>query len=150
MIRQATVRDLDDICRLQQALFAEDGPDIPTQRNPEPFMRKQLEAVLWQGELGVVFVAEEDGRVIGMVGVLVRAGHPYLAPHAEGWGLYVDHGHRKNTHGPELVKAAVRWVESAGLSHFTIQATYGRRVVSLFRRYGFEPASMTMVRHSGG
>ena len=97
-----------------------------------------FEAILEDGH-AAVFVASQDGDLIGYVHVLV---HP--AFHTDGWKgwveeLYVAAPHRGSGLGRELMAAAEAWARSTGDVAYMALAT--RRAEAFYVAIGYEPSA---------
>src|SRR5919197_5473216 len=87
---------------------------------------------------GAVFVAEDDGRVIGWIHVatvpLLEADlYAYIA------GLVVDETHRNQGIGAELVETAERWAREKGCRTMRVWSRIQReRAHAFYERHGYE------------
>ena len=72
----------------------------------------------------MVFVAEENGAVVGRLSIS-RDPHP-ASSHVADLGLMVARGHRRRGVGAALLRAAERWASGAGVEKLGY-ATEGRR-----------------------
>lgn len=92
-----------------------------------------------------VFVAEEDGAVVGWI-------HVYLCPlliagpGAEIGGLVVDEGYRSRGIGAGLVQAAEEWARARGCLGLTVRANVVRqRAHAFYLRLGFHEVKVQRV-----
>ena len=98
----------------------------------------------WNGEKGVLLVAEEDGRVLGfgrvrLTPLLTEVEESVRPP--EGWyllGTIVSPAHRRRGIGRALVEARLAWVaERAGAACYFVRAT-NQASIDLHAPFGFE------------
>jgi GNAT superfamily N-acetyltransferase len=141
VVREATVRDADELARLRWQFRIEAG----TQRSITvesfvdemvSFVREALGGRQWNA-----FVAERGGRLIGCVWVqfVERVPHPNLRrgerPIAYITNMYVEPGLRNGGVGRTLLDAAVGCAQSRGASGAILWPS--ERSVPFYRRAGF-------------
>jgi len=89
------------------------------------------------GERGVVFVAIDDDRGVGMAGGFVVGEGPRVVIL---WGMWVDPVARQGGLGRALVEAVAGWAGNLGAVHVRLAVTDGdecRPAAALYRRLGF-------------
>ncbi len=93
----------------------------------------QFDALLAQvGEEGV-WVAEADGRVVGMVGLIQRGAEAELEP------IVVDEAWRRRGVGHKLAEAAVSAAREADVRRLLVRpAARNRRAMRFFHSLGFD------------
>lgn len=146
MIRHATEADLPAIAEMGERFHGEAGwSDIANYNRAD--CEKSLQAMI-EGA-GVVLVAEQDGRIIGIVGGIY---FPLYFNHGHKSGqemfLYVEPGLRDGI-GAKLLIALEQAAREAGcqswlmiaLDHVAPEAT-GR----LYKRRGYRPAEHSWIR----
>ncbi|MBM2823630.1 MAG: GCN5-related N-acetyltransferase [Thermoleophilia bacterium] len=80
----------------------------------------------------VLFVAEEDGRVVGNLGL-----HPDGAGSAA-LGMSVASSWRRHGIGTALLESAARWSREAGLRELRLEVCEANNpAVELYRKFGF-------------
>jgi GNAT superfamily N-acetyltransferase len=141
VVREATVRDADELARLRWQFRIEAG----TQRSISvesfvdemvSFVREALGGQQWNA-----FVAERGSRVIGCVWVqfVERVPHPNLRrgerPIAYITNMYVDPALRNRGVGRTLLDAAVGCAQNRGASEAILWPS--ERSVPFYRRAGF-------------
>ena len=109
------------------------------------------EPARWQSWLEppkTVFVAELDGRVIGMIGA-IPAGELEQAPDAVMMvGMWVDPVARGNGAAEALTGALIGWARGSGRPRMVLWVyDVNPRAAAFYRRYGFEPTGRTEVFH---
>lgn len=97
-------------------------------------------------EHSVYFLAERDGRVVGMVSGGLNDQHPGTR-----WlyGIYVTPGSRGSTVAPGLVAAVVEWARAEGASDLYLHVTSSvLRAKAFYEKMGFSPTGerQTMQR----
>jgi aminoglycoside 6'-N-acetyltransferase I len=111
-VRQATLDDLAGLAKLRAKLW----PDAPAGE-----LREEAEAMLAgrspSGLPEAVFLAEEEGQVVGFIEVGLRSHADGCDPHQpvgflEGW--YVEPDQRRRGLGRSLVEAAEAWSRAQG------------------------------------
>jgi len=116
------------VVALVAASHDEDGREL----DEETFRSALVDAVL--------FVAEEDGRVVGNLGL-----HPDGADSAA-LGMSVASSWRRRGIGTALVESAVGWGREAGLSELRLEVFEANTpAVALYRKLGF--VETTPPRH---
>ncbi len=142
-IRPATVGDLDAIVAMGEAFLASDDYAGRLAIVPAA-MRAFVERVV-TGALdhAVVFVADTDGAVVGMLGAAIAA-HPYsgevigselfwwMQPEARGGGV-------------RLMQMAERWAAERGARRFQMIAP-NDRVARFYVRCGYHPVEAMYER----
>ena len=84
-----------------------------------------------------VFVAEEDGEIVGRLSV---ARDPHQASrHVADLGLMVADGHRRRGIGRALLEEAVAWARKAGVRKLELHVfPWNEPAILLYERFGFE------------
>jgi putative acetyltransferase len=84
-----------------------------------------------------VFVAEEDGRIVGRLS-LARDRHPASA-HVADLGLMVAAPYRRRGIGRALLEAAVEWAREAGVTKLELHVfPHNEPAIRLYESFGFE------------
>jgi GNAT superfamily N-acetyltransferase len=85
----------------------------------------------------VMFVAEDDGRPIGMAFGVLRRDRPEV-PHVG--GMWVDPGARAGGVGRALTAAVLDWARERGFRRIGLWVTEGNApAIALYERMGFTP-----------
>ena len=84
-----------------------------------------------------VFVAEDDGRVVGRLSV---ARDPHRASsHVADLGLMVAAGHRRRGIGRALLERAVAWAREAGIRKLELHVfPWNEPAIRLYEQFGYE------------
>jgi RimJ/RimL family protein N-acetyltransferase len=84
-----------------------------------------------------VFVADDDGRVVGRLSV-ARDIHP-ASPHVADLGLMVAAGHRRRGIGRALLEQAVTWARESAVSKLELHVfPWNEPAIKLYEAFGFE------------
>ena len=89
------------------------------------------------GHAAAVFVAVEDGRLVGMAGGDVHQDEPATVTL---WGTWVDPAVRRGGIGRGLVEAVAAWARERGADQMTVRVTDTKATlpaVTLYRKLGF-------------
>jgi GNAT superfamily N-acetyltransferase len=142
-IRSPTVADIPQLCELLSILFTQEAdfqPDAAKQS-------AALSMILAQPERGNILVAEQDGRVLGMVNLLYTVSTAcggkvglledmVVHPEARGEGL-----------GSRLLQAAIESAGRAGCLRVTLLTDRANHAaVRFYQRAGFDLSSMIPLR----
>jgi GNAT superfamily N-acetyltransferase len=96
----------------------------------------------------VTFLAEVAGEVVGMVNLAVFERMPRPGRSASRWGYlgnaFVLAGYRNRGLGTALLNALVAYAQDAGCARIVLSPS--DRSVPFYRRAGFGPATMLLVR----
>jgi GNAT superfamily N-acetyltransferase len=101
----------------------------------------------------LTWLAETDGRAVGMVNMLVFTRMPRPRPagapgHPSQWGYvanaYVEPGSRNSGLGGRLLDAAVAHADAHGFARLVLSPS--ERSVRFYERAGFAPATSLMLR----
>lgn len=131
VVRRSTAADFDDWFALYEAVAAEGrwiGGEAPVDR----IARKRSYLETLRNDDAASFVAECDGRLVGSLGVHMRAGIAEL-------GMLVDAGWRGRRIGSALMEACIAWATEHGAHKVVLEVwPHNRTARALYRKYGFE------------
>jgi putative acetyltransferase len=130
-IRVGTARDFEEWFRLYEAVAAEGlwiAGELPVDKIAR---RRSFESHLRDPE-SVTFIAEADGRLVGNLGVEIRAGVAEL-------GMMVDSEWRGRGLGSDLMEACIEWAQEHGAHKVILEVwPHNSAAMALYRKYGFE------------
>jgi RimJ/RimL family protein N-acetyltransferase len=96
-----------------------------------------------------VFVAEDDGRVVGRLSV-ARDQHP-ASRHVADLGLMVAASHRRQGIGTALLEAAAEWARQAGVAKLELHVfPWNEAAIKLYERFGFEREGVRRAHYRRG
>lgn len=145
MIRRATPDDAYQIARLRQAMWDEMSPDQPSDG-----AFREATFVYWyqtlEAEQAVGWIAEVDGRAVGMALVLLHQHPPRpFGPIRRGYvtSVYVAPEHRRQGHGRALMEEVIAWGREQGLQRLELRSSEAGR--ALYEAVGFERQDLMML-----
>ena len=91
------------------------------------------------GEDRATFIAEQDGRWIGLsTGLITGSADPILV------GMFIDGSSRRQGVAVALIESVVGWSQSRGAARLILWVTSSNEAaIALYRRCGFRPTGMT-------
>lgn len=134
-----------------QAMHDEAPEYVAMDYDPEKARRLMLSlcGTLLVPHPGCVLIAEEAGRIIGMMGGFVAEhffGHDRIA---SDYVLYVKPEHRRGTAAVRLIRTFEKWAAEQGVRAIQPGVTTGvanDRVRDLYVRLGYEPNGYTLIK----
>jgi GNAT superfamily N-acetyltransferase len=111
-IRRATESDLDTLVVLGRAMH-EESPRFNRYGFQPERLRENL-ATIMAMKLGLILVAESDGKLVGVMVALANYHYACDFIQACDLALFVYPEHRGGTAGARLVKSYVQWAQNIG------------------------------------
>ena len=150
-VRKARLADLDTIVRLRISLLRE-HPDHPiygrlradAERRAREVFSSQLSAL---GE--TMFLAERDGRVVGILRCAESMASPLLDPPRYAYisSVFVERDHRRSGVLRALLDAAERWCAERGLTDMRLHSVSGDEVSEgAWEHLGFQPVETVRMK----
>ena len=150
-IRKARVEDLPHILRLERALVRHDQQFDPT-LDPRwssrvaghAFFRDRI-----RGPDGAVWVAEEDGRLVGYLagGRCEAEDYRRVPPMAEVDCMFVLRSRRGRGIGERLLRRFLSWCADREVGRVRVVACAGNdQAIAFYRRMGFVPYDLVLER----
>ena len=134
-IRQATIEDSAGIAQLMTQLMEADGYQ-DWQVSPariEESLQKMAESDAYQ-----VLLAEDEGQVVGLLGLSFRHTLFHPAPSALIDELVVEQSHRRRGIGQQLMAEAIERCRAAGCCEIEVSTERSNEAAQEFyRRHGF-------------
>jgi GNAT superfamily N-acetyltransferase len=98
----------------------------------------------------VTFVAEQDGRWLGLATALLADPCDPDKPEVTLAGMFVDQAARQRGIGVALVESIIGWAQARGADRLLLRVTSGNEAaIALYRRCGFRPTgAMSSVAHT--
>lgn len=148
VIRPAVKSDLPVISALYEQFYQYNAKQQPCFYRTATENGRYPENVIDSENEGL-FVAEENGEVIGLIHVAEDQTPPYkpIVPHrfAVVIDLMVDEKARKQGAGKALMSAAKQWAEERGLDYIELMVLHENETgIGFYRHEGFETVSHTM------
>lgn len=136
VIREAIIDDAGVLLGYAARLFSEELSGL--HRRPVPTLEEELAFVssYCDPPNSVLLVAEDDARVVGLVGLLGRALEQEA--HVGSVGLSVDRDYRGRGIGTLLLERLLEWAPAHGVTRVEIEAFANNpRALRLYERVGF-------------
>lgn len=142
-VRFATAADIPAMIGLLGHLFAQEAEFTPD----DSVQRRGLEMIQADPGAGVLLVAEQDGEIIGMVGLLYTVSTALGARVAILEDMVVAPEARNSGAGRALLDAAIARAEANGCRRITLLTDGDNKAAQRFyQRAGFECSDMLPMR----
>lgn len=151
-VRAATPADLDTVAGLRLALVREhrDNPLYSRLRPDAPFLARRHFAAQLRSPDEVIFLAEHEGRAVGILRCVQVAGVPLVFPALHGYisSVYVVPEARRHGVLHQLFGEALKWCRSRGLTEIRLHnAVENEAANAAWESLGFEIAEYLRVLH---
>lgn len=134
MIREATLTDVDGLVRMGLQMRASTSYAATVAENPAQMRKSAIDLIT---QLGVVFVAEDHGALVGMIGLVAFDHFISGVPTVSEAFFWVDPEYRGSV-GVRLLKAALAWATDHGAKKLQMIQPMGEaRVGALYEALGF-------------
>ena len=149
-IRLATLDDIENLCNLVTEFFAYNAKLQPNICNAAIENGKYLEVVI-QDEQADIFIAVDNGDIVGFMHIMVSATPPYdsLVQHkfVEIMAFMVTASCRRKNIGSKLMDAAAEWGKARNLEYIELVALANAEAANAFyQHYGFKTEAHVMRR----
>lgn len=118
--------------------------------NDKPFIEEKAKQIIFGLiKSGGGFVAEKDGRLIGMVGGIVIEHYFSSAKFSMDFVVYVAPAERGSSVAVRLITAYEAWALERGAEEIGLGVSTGveqERTVNMYERLGYKVASYTMIK----
>lgn len=142
-VREATAVDIPDMIRLLGHLFAQEAEFAPD----ESAQRRGLGMILNDPDTGVLLVAEDEGQIIGMVGLLYTVSTALGARVALLEDMVVAPEARNRGAGLALLDAAIAHAKADGCRRITLLTDGDNKAAQRFYAgAGFAASEMLPMR----
>jgi RimJ/RimL family protein N-acetyltransferase len=137
IIRRAEPTDAQGLTELGDAVGREpEGWLVSTNGWRSPTDERRYLRAIKRYPHAAVFVAEEDGVIVGRLSV-ARDQHP-ASRHVADLGLIVAATHRRRGIGTALLDAAREWAHESGIRKLELHVfPWNEAAIALYERYGF-------------
>ncbi len=143
LIEPATMDDVPQLASLLSILFDQEADFHPDGAK----QARGIELIIREPNFGRIFVAREDGKVVGMVNLLftVSTAEGGLAALLE--DLIMKNGYRGRGAGTELLRHAIDFARTNGFSRITVLTdAVNEKAIRFYARHGFHLSAMTPMR----
>lgn len=149
-VRRATEADIDTLIAMGQALHDESARYQGMAFSPDKLRRlwTYLQGTLL-AEVGAIFVAEQDGQVVGMTIVHITERWFSDDQFVTDLTMYVKPECRDGMAFRRLVKALEGWAAEQGIPDIVLGVSteiHAERTVKAYERMGYRLAGYTMVK----
>ena len=154
-IRKAKIKDVDTLCHLNSLLNRchAELDAIWTLKNDPPLLRDmcvEYFTKMIRSRLSNLFVAEENGRIVGYIKGTLKTTPPIFQVSVIGQldSIYVMKPYRRRGIGKQLTDALVQWFQSKQVEYIEV-TSYVRNTIALnaWKKYGFKQAMIKMRRN---
>ena len=150
-VRQASVRDLDDVLALRLALLREhpDHPIYGRLRRDVDARARELFASQLRSTMEAIFLADLASEVVGVLRCVESIGSPLLEParYAYVSSVYVRPEHRRRGVLRALLQAAEQWSASRALGQMRLHNVHGSvQAEAAWEALGFRIVEQVRVR----
>jgi len=152
IVRTATLADLDTVVELRLALVREHrGNPLYSELRPDaPILARRHFAVQLRSPDEVMFLAEHEGRAVGILRCVQVAGIPLVFPALHGYisSVYVVPEARRHGVLRLLFDEALAWCRARGLTELRLHnAVENEAANAAWESFGFEAAEYLRVLH---
>jgi GNAT superfamily N-acetyltransferase len=152
-LREATDQDYAGLCEVfaeVDALHAEALPHVFQPIDGPARTREYFASIIADPDAGL-FVAESEGRIVGLVDVRIHETPPVpmLVPrrYAIIDAIAVRKGHQRKGVGRALMERAEQWAHDRGLSEVSLNVwEFNRGAIEFYERLGYATALRRMKR----
>lgn len=152
LIRKATAKDIEDILRLNSALFKEEYKKYDNNLNLKwtySSGRKYFKNRIVKRN-SFVEVAEAKGKIIGYLCGDISRGKSYhkKAKYAELENMMIKNELRRKGIGTMLMRSFLNWCKKNKVKHVTVAASAkNKQAISFYRKVGFKDYGL-ILEHS--
>ena len=151
IIRRGTTKDLKILAEhwyKEEKLESKNEPIYKIRKNAKDIIIKELKKKFRKKDF-IVFVAEDNGRVIGSFQSWIEKGYPVLVMDKIGHlaVAYVEPAYRKKGVIKKLLKETLKWFKSRGINHFDGFVLPKNKVARItWRKLGFKDVMMYVMK----
>lgn len=127
--------------------MSDKGLSLPLAQNGEELWLNSVKGSL--GKLNIIFVAEENGEIIGFSAGNVRLAPNYLGNKKIGYvsHVYVEPAHRKKKLGDDLARNLEEWFRKKKVDFIELEVLQENHVAKRFwEKLGFEQDYLKMIK----
>jgi GNAT superfamily N-acetyltransferase len=140
----ATAADIPALCELLSILFSQEQEFTP---NPQ-IQSRALQEILENPSIGHIFVARQEGEIIGMVSLLYTISTALGGKVALLEDMIVAPEYRNSGVGSQLLKHAIRFANQTDCQRITLLTdSDNKSAQNFYQRHGFTPSEMVPLRY---
>lgn len=135
-IRKATTKDAASILQFLAAFWA-DGCNTVIYRSTLPSLQDEVNWLAQRdGEYGVVFIAEQDGKIIGLIDTIIPKIDEFK--HTCEFGMSVLAAYRNKGIGRSLIQHLLNWANTRHISNVELNVfSNNHAAIALYASLGF-------------
>lgn len=143
IFRKAVLEDIKELNRLLSALFSQEAEFVPDAQK----QAKALTMIINDASIGDIYVAQKDGKVVGMVNILYTISTALGERVAILEDMIVDEAFRGQNIGSALIEHAVAKTKAAGCKRITLLTDGDNtKAHGFYSGFGFVKSSMVPFR----
>ncbi len=143
IFRKAVLEDIKELNRLLSALFSQEAEFVPDAQK----QAKALTMIINDDSIGDIFVAQKEGKVVGMVNILYTISTALGERVAILEDMIVDEAFRGQNIGSALIEHAVAKTKAAGCKRITLLTDGDNtKAHGFYGGFGFVKSSMVPFR----
>lgn len=151
IIRKATIKDLEDILKLNFDLFKKEYKEFDGSLDIKWTYSKKGKKYFKERIVkndGFVAVAEQNNKIVGyLCGGLYDHGYRVKAVYAELENMIVDKKMRGKGAGTALVKEFFKWCKSRRVKYIDVIASFGNKEgMEFYKSLGFKNYDLTLEK----
>ena len=144
LIREATIEDIPELCKLLDYLFEQEEEFKPDNN----LQRAGLQKLLNNNEKGTILVLEQNDEMIGMVNLLFTVSTALGSTVALLEDMIVIPSERRKGYGSKLLKSAIEFANKKKCKRITLLTdSTNTKAQEFYDRHGFTHSSMQAMRY---
>ena len=150
--RKATIKDLDDILRLNFDLFKKEYKEFDKSLDMSHTYSKEGKKYFKDRIIkkdGFVEVLEHNGKVIGYLagGLAEKLDYRIDAKYAEAENMLIEKKYRGQGLGAKLMRNFIDWCKKNKVDYISLTASAGNKyAIEFYRSMGFKDYNLTLER----
>lgn len=143
-IREATIEDIPDLCKLLNYLFEQEEEFKPDSN----LQRVGLQKLLEDSEKGTILILKHNHEMIGMVNLLFTISTALGSTVAILEDMVVIPSERRKGYGSNLLNAAIEYASKKGCKRITLLTdSTNKKAQEFYGRHGFTHSPMLPMRY---
>jgi len=151
-IRKATIKDLNDVLRLNFDLFKKEYKEFDKSLDMNNTYSKEGKKYFRDRIIkkdGFVEVLEYKGKIIGYLvgGLSKKVDYRIKAKYAEAENMLIEKEYRGQGLGAKLMKGFISWCKENKVDYISLTASAGNKyAIEFYRSMGFKDYNLTLER----